>query len=120
MVQFGDYSFALQYSGPTSITFQVSITNKSSEMITIRQLQLASVGTGAYVLRRDPHFLNKDIPPGETLVATINVPAFAQGGNTGSREPVTVRGTAYFDSEYGLFQRVFLSNFQQGGGTARD
>ncbi|MFN2442722.1 MAG: hypothetical protein ABR517_08565 [Thermoanaerobaculia bacterium] len=120
MVQFGDYSFSLQYAGPTSILFEVAITNKSSEMITIRQLKLASVGTGAYVLRRDPHFLNKDIPPGETLVTRINVPAYAQGGATGSREPVTVRGTAYFDSEYGPFQRVFLSNFVQGGGPARD
>jgi hypothetical protein len=120
MVQFGDYSFSLQYTGPTSITFRVAITNRSSETITIRQLKLASVGTGAYVLRRDPHFLNKDILPGETLVTTINVPAYAQGGMTGSREPVTVRGTAYFDSDHGGFQRVFLSNFQQGAGTVRD
>lgn len=116
LAQYGDYSFSLQYAGPTTIVFELSVRNPSSEPITLRQIRLQSVGSGAYTLRRDPQFLNRDIEPGETFAARLAVPAYAQGGRTGSREPVTIRGIAYFESEHGPFQRVFFANFTSVGG----
>ncbi|HVR43154.1 MAG TPA: hypothetical protein VMS56_06860 [Thermoanaerobaculia bacterium] len=116
LAQIGDYSFNLQYRGPITISYQIAVANPSSEPIRLRQVKFSNVGTGAYYVRTEPQFFNRDIPPGQTLVATFSLPAFSQGGMTGSREPVTIRGIAYFDSEAGAFQKVFFSSFQGDSG----
>lgn len=112
MMQVGDYSFTLQYTGPITISYRVAIANPSSESIRLRQMKFSNVGSGAYSLRNDPHFFNRDIPSGKTLVTTVAIPAFSRGGRTMSREPVTIRGIAYFESELGNFQKVFFQNFR--------
>lgn len=113
MVQVGDYSFNLQYQGPITISYQLAVANPSGETITLKQIKFANVGTGAYYVRRDPHFFNTIIPPGKTLVTSFALPAYAQGGSSGSREPVTIRGIAYFESPLGKFQKVFFQNLRQ-------
>lgn len=113
MVQVGDYAFTLQYQGPITISYQLAVANPSGEPITLKQIKFANIGSGAYYVRRDPHFFNAIIPPGKTLVTSFALPAYAQGGMTGSREPVTIRGIAYFESPVGKFQKVFFQNLRQ-------
>ncbi|MGH9456177.1 MAG: hypothetical protein ACRD2J_00880 [Thermoanaerobaculia bacterium] len=116
LAQVGEYGFALQYTGPISISFEMAVRNPSDEPIRIRHVKFSTVGSGAYYVRTEPHFVNQTIPPGKTLVTSFSLPAYAQGGSTGSREPVTLRGIAYFEDSEGSFQKVFFQSLRQDTG----
>lgn len=113
MMQVGDYSFTLQYQGPITISYRLAVANPSSESIKLKHIKFNNVGTGAYYVQRAPHFFNATIPPGKTMVTDFSLPAYARGGMTGSREPVTIRGIAFFESPLGTFQKVFFQNIRQ-------
>jgi hypothetical protein len=103
--------FLLERSGPISVTYQMQITNPSGEPMTLRRLDLQTVGSSPYVLRRLPLLFNKVVPPNETVVVTFDAWGYARGGRVGASEPVTVRGIAYFETPEGTLQRVFMQNF---------
>lgn len=103
--------FLLERPGSISVTYQMQISNPSSEPVTLRRLDLQTVGSSPYALRRLPLLFNQLVRPNETVVVTFDAWGYARGGRIGASEPVTVRGIAYFETPSGTVQRVFMQNF---------
>lgn len=121
----------VQLVGPEELNFQqgdieiqygLRIANRSSETISLQQIQLASVGAGGpYQLRRETYFFKRDVPPGQFTDVAFWAKAISTGdfASLDANAPVTVRGTAIFSSPVGDFRQVFVKVLNQGGGNSR-
>lgn len=99
----------------TDFEFAVQVANRSAEPITLKRIQMASVGTGAYTLRREYHNFNETIAPdGFSSVKFFNR-AYVYGSSTfsPSNEPVLIRAIAYFDSPVGSFTQIVQQQLMQ-------
>jgi hypothetical protein len=100
--------------GIIEVQYEMVIANKSQEPLTLRRIEIQSVGSGGYFLRRgEIQRFNKTIAPGHYDTVTFWVRALSRGDTLGGNEPVTVRGVAYFDSPVGPTQKFFLKNISQ-------
>ncbi|MEO8217846.1 MAG: hypothetical protein ABI718_12255 [Acidobacteriota bacterium] len=104
--------------GPISLQYVLRVRNNSSEPITLRSLQLSTVGPGAYSLRTGHNPLRKEIPAGETAEIPISAWGYTGGGFLGSTAPVSIRGVARFDTPEGPMQKLFLQDLAQMGTSA--
>jgi len=99
--------------GVADLKFEVEIENRSGEPITLKRVELASIGTGAYLLRRDFHVYNETISPHTTRSVTVWAKAQIYGGTISEQEPVRVRGVLHFESPVGPFHSVVVREFRQ-------
>jgi hypothetical protein len=100
------------FRGPVNIQYQLTVTNPTNEPVTLRRIDLSTIGPGAYSLHTGATPITRTIPPNST--ATINLSAWghASGGFIRSSEPVTLRGLAYFDSPgHKSFIKQFTETF---------
>jgi hypothetical protein len=102
-------------SGMIEVQFEIQVKNIAGDPITLRQVDIQSVGDGAYVLRREVQIFNLTIPPGQVGTATFWVRALARGNTLSQDEPVSVHGVAKFDSAQGPFQQFFRRDITQFG-----
>ena len=103
----------------TEIQYEMRVANRSSEPITLRRIEISSVGSGAYALRRDRFPFHERIEPDGFSSVTFWAKAWTRSSLSGfvSTEPVTVRAIVYFETPVGPFQRIItreLSQFPQG------
>ena len=104
-------------TGPTQIQFGVRIANRSAEPITLRRIEIQSVGTGSYELRKEFFPFNEKIAPDGFTTVTFWAHGYGfatDRGRTPSAEPVNVRSVLYFDSPAGNFHQIvsrFISQF---------
>jgi len=104
------------FSGPVNIQYQLAVTNPTSDPVTLSRLDLQTVGPGAYSLRTAATPMNLKVPPNTTAKFLISVWGRARGGYLSASEPVTIRGTAYFQDEATRksFIRLFNENILPG------
>src|ERR1051325_6099413 len=57
--------------GRIDVQFALHIGNRSGEPITVRRVEIGTVSTGAYALRRESFVFDKQIPPGGVDAATF-------------------------------------------------
>jgi hypothetical protein len=110
---------ARNVTGPISVNYRIGITNRSSEALTLQQLRMETLGQGAYVVQPTSRPFERLIGPGKTEVIEVWLPAFAQDTILGANGPVTIRGTAYFNSSLGKLQRIFMQQLNDGMGGQR-
>jgi hypothetical protein len=109
-------------TGPTQIQFEARIANRSQEPITLKRIEIQSVGTGSYILRKEFFTYNEPIAPDH--FASVKFWAHGYGfatdrGRTPSSEPVNLRSIMYFDSPVGSFHQIvtrYISQFPGEGG----
>ncbi|HEV7485166.1 MAG TPA: hypothetical protein VGQ65_05750 [Thermoanaerobaculia bacterium] len=100
------------FRGPVNLQYQLAVTNPTSEPITLRRIDLSTMGSGAYSLHTGATPITRTIPPNGKV--TIDLSAWGQsaGGFLRSEEPVTVRGVAYLDSPgHKSFVKQFTETF---------
>ena len=107
--------------GEVEVKYGLRVKNRSTEQITLKRVELASTGPGAYALIRDPkyanHNYNETVQPGTTADVIVWARAIHRGPlGVGSNDPVTVRCVAFFDSPAGSFQKVITKYLPQMGG----
>jgi hypothetical protein len=103
--------------GRIDIQYQMSVVNHSKETIRLRYVDIASSGTGAYVLRRDTIRFDETIGPDHYGAVTFWVHALQAGSfGRGSNEPVTIRGIVHFESPRGPFHQLFIKEIGQFAG----
>jgi hypothetical protein len=106
--------------GQVDVQYQVTVGNRSAEPITLRRIEVSSVGGGAYRLRRESYPFNATL--GANQQGSIQFWAHAlQAGPVfrGSTEPVTLRAILYFQSPAGSFQQIVMKSLEQFGGGPR-
>jgi len=97
----------LRFAGPVGIRFAIEIANPSTEVVTLRKIEIHTVASGALTMRSTSLPFNEEIAPGQTETVEVNGDATSAGGHFASEEPVSFRGTAYFDSPKGAISKVF-------------
>ena len=106
----GSLGFA---GGRTSIEFELAVTNRSPEELTLDRVELRTVGIGAYTIRDEKRPMSIRVAPGATERTRFFVLAIARGGTRASTESVTIRGIAYFSSAGGAYQKLFAVEMSQ-------
>ena len=99
--------------GIIEVQFAMKISNRSAQPVTLRRIEIQSVGGGGYTLRHETQVFNKTIEPDHFDTVKFWVRALAKGDTPAANEPVTIRGVAQFDSPAGSMQQFFLKNISQ-------
>jgi hypothetical protein len=101
------------FRGPINIQYRMSISNPTDQPVTLKRLELSSLGPGSYSIRTGSSPVTRTIPPRGTTTLTLSAWGRAAGGYLRSEEPVTIRGVAYFeDATRHSFVRQFIENFR--------
>lgn len=103
-------------TGPTQIQFGARIANRSSEPITLRRIEIQSIGSGSYILRKEFFPFNEKIAPDQFTTVTFWAHGYGiatDRGRTPSAEPVNVRSILYFESPVGSFHQIVTRYINQ-------
>ena len=107
-------------SGGISVKYRVVVANRSGEPITLKRIDLQSMGYGGYDLRPTSISTKLLVQPDHYestefwTAANIDDPSM-----NGANGPVSVRAVAHFDSPVGQFQTVTVQQVNdptRGGG----
>lgn len=106
--------------GEMEVKYGVGVGNQSEEPIKLRRIQLETVGEGGpYVLKKETYYFSLEVPAKTTKETTFWAKAYGTGTaySLDARAPVGVRCLAYFETSRGVFRKVIVQNFTQGGGS---
>ncbi|HVR42901.1 MAG TPA: hypothetical protein VMS56_05590 [Thermoanaerobaculia bacterium] len=111
----GTAQAARHITGPLAVNYHAEILNRSSETITLRRIQVESMGEGAYNVRPTTHPFEIPILPNQIAAVEFWVPAFIQSTTiVGANGPVTLRAKVEFDSDDGMFQKIYVQQVNAG------
>ena len=101
------------FRGPVNIQYALTIANPTNQPVTLKRIELSSIGPGSYSLHTGSTPVSRTIPANGTTTLKLSAWGRSAGGFLRSEEPVTVRGVAYFDTPHGKpFVRQFIENFR--------
>ncbi len=107
---------ARHVEGGIPVEYSLTIQNRATHPITLKQVNVVSMGYGAYNLAQTSRPFTTVVQPGQTEVVEFWVPAYIENASlVGANGPVTLRVTARFDSPVGQFQNIVV---QQVNATA--
>lgn len=112
----GETELYMTRGGLAAVRYAVRISNPSSEPLTLRQLDLRTVGSSPYLLRQGAQFFKQVVPAHKSVTFPISVWATVGRGRFAATEPVIIRGVATFKTATGSKQTIFTQTVQQGGG----
>ncbi len=103
--------------GNFDMKFRLDIGNRADVPITLSRVELVTVNPpgGAYSLYRRPYYLRNVINAHQIAAVDLWVKASSVGQSRRTNEPVTIRGTLYFDSPSGSLRHVFVKELSQYG-----
>jgi hypothetical protein len=107
---------ARHITGPISVQFRVDVENRATTPITIKRIDVISLGSGAYDLRPTSTSFNERLNPGESRAVQFWAPASVDDPTIlGANGPVTVRVTLYYDTPAGMAQTIAVQQVRAGG-----
>lgn len=111
--QLPDAGFAVEERGALSIAYQMSVQNRSADTMTLRKVEMQTIGRSPYTLRKEPVALNATIEPGQEGLVTFTMWSYSQGQRSEVRSVVWVSGILYFDTAKGSFTKAFTQSFRE-------
>ncbi len=109
-------SAAAHVQGAIPVQYSLAVRNRAGQPITLKRVNLVSMGYGAYNISQTTHPFETEVQPAQTETVQFWLPAYIQTASlVGANGPVTLRITAQFDSPMGQFQEVVV---QQVNATA--
>ena len=103
--------------GDFELKYALRVTNNASEPITLRQIQIRTVGgkEGPYYIPQSSYFFRQAIEPNTTRSVDFFAKAFSEGNRyrIDAESPVSIRIIAYFESPKGNFRQPFIANIGQ-------
>ena len=109
----GDLGFP---DAPIDVKYQIRVRNNAAVPITLRRVNLHTVNPpgGAYTLTPPlVHTMNVTIPPSGEQTIEVWAHARSYGVSMRDREPVTVKGVAYFETPQGYYNQILDQEIQQ-------
>jgi hypothetical protein len=111
--QASDVPDMFYFRGPINLQYRLIISNPTGTPVTLRRLDLRTLGPGAYSIRTGSTPITQTIAPNGTTSVALSAWGQSSGGYMRSAEPVTVRGVAYLDTPDGhAFVRQFVETFR--------
>ncbi len=103
--------------GPIEVKFRLDIGNRADIPITLARIEIVTVNPpgGAYTLDNSHrvYYFRRKIDPRQTASIEFWARAIGYGESMRDSEPVTVRGTLYFESPDGYLRHVFVKELGQ-------
>ena len=97
----------LYFAGPVSLQFEATLTNPTDQTVTLRRMDLRTLGGGSFFMRATGTPFHVSVPPHGTKTVTMSAWGASRGGMLAEDEPIQLQGTAYFDGPQGAFVRLF-------------
>lgn len=98
---------ARNLSGPITLHYRVHVRNVANETVTLKRVDLTSVGYGSYNVGPFSRAFDVAIKPGGESNVELWAPgSIADPSVTGANGPVTLRAIVLFDSASGQVQTV--------------
>jgi len=101
----------IRFAGPMAAQLVVEVMNPTSDTITLRHVEIRTVASGYFTVHASTSF-GRAIKPGETASVELRATGTSAGGRLANDEPITLRGTATFDSPKGAFTKLFQDVLQ--------
>jgi len=96
---------ATHISGSISVQYRVEFRNSANVPITIKRIDVITIGEGAYTLRPTSTPVDKQLNPGEAAAVEFWAPAFIVDPTIiGANGPVSIRVTTQYDTPNGRAQ----------------
>jgi hypothetical protein len=100
---------AAHVSGNISVQYQVDIANHGNVTITIKRIDVISLGEGAYTLRPSSFPFDAALSPGQATAVQFWAPAvIADPTIIGANGPVSLRVTTQYETPSGRAQSVVV------------
>ncbi len=100
---------ARHISGGISVQYRVDVTNRLKDAITLRRIDLISLGSGAYTLRPTSYPFDKQLMAGESTALQFWAPAVIDDVTiVGANGPVSLRLTLQYDTPAGRTQSIVV------------
>ncbi|HXH38360.1 MAG TPA: hypothetical protein VNN08_07010 [Thermoanaerobaculia bacterium] len=103
--------------GPMEVKFRLDIGDRADVPITLSRVEIMTVNPpgGAYTLDRGrrSYYFHKTIDAHQAVSIEFWAKAFGYGKNPRENEPVTIRGTLYFETPNGYYNQVFMKEIGQ-------
>lgn len=93
-------------TGGIPVQLRMTVTNKAQFAITLKRVDVVSIGSGGYNVGPTSHPFNATVLPGETTEVEFWVAAYATTSVAGVNGAVALRLTSQFESPSGTFQNV--------------
>ena len=111
--QLPDTGFAVANRGATSIAYQMVVRNRSTTAITLRSIEMRTVGRSPYLLRNEPATLNETIEPGKEATVTFSMWSYPREDRAGTHATVWVNGTVHFAGASGDSRQELTQSFRE-------
>ena len=98
------------FRGPVSVQYQLTITNPSSQPLTLSRLNLSTIGPGGYRLHTGDAIVKAVVPANGSTTLNLSAWANARGGFMRASEPVEVHGQLWLAPAKG---KTFVKQFIQ-------
>lgn len=102
--------------GPLDVKYEIRIANHSTVPMTLKRVTLRTVNPsgGAYTLTPPlDHSMNVEVPPNGEKNVELWAHARGYGVTLRDREPVTIKGVAYFETPQGYYNQILNQELQQ-------
>ena len=101
--------------GAFEVKFLLEIGNRADVPMTLSRVELVVVNPpgGAYTLQRRPYYMKKTIEAHHSAAIELWAKADGYGETRRSKEPVTIRGTLFFETPSGGYRHVFVKELGQ-------
>jgi len=103
-------------AGQIEMKYALRITNRATEPITLRQIQIQTVGLeGPYTIPQSSYFFREAVTAGVTRPIEFFAKAYSAGDRyrIDAQSPVSIRIIAYFEAPKGNFRQAFITNLGQ-------
>jgi len=106
-------AIAEHVTGGIPVDFALSVTNHAEIPITLKRINIQSMGSGGYNVSPTSRPFNVIIAPGATEQVQFTLPTFATASVAGVNGAVAMRVIAQFDTAQGAFENTTVH--QVGG-----
>jgi hypothetical protein len=96
----------LYFAGPVNLQFAVTLTNPTDMPVTLRRLDLRTLGGSSFYMRATGTPFHVEVKPHANTTVTMSAWGNSRGGMLAEDEPIQLQATAYFDSPKGPFVRL--------------
>ena len=96
-------------TGGLSVQYRVEVTNRANQPITVKRIDVVSIGEGAYALRPTSYPFDVQLKPGEgTALEFWSSVVIDNPTIVGANGPVTVRVSVQYDAPSGRLQSIVM------------
>jgi hypothetical protein len=101
--------------GDFEVKFRLDIGNRADVPITLGRVQLTTVNPpgGAYTITQRDYYMRKTITPHEAASIELWAKVNSEGQGRRMNEPLTIRGTLFFESPAGNLLHVFVKELAE-------